>query len=356
MIVRDEILTWYHKNKRNLPWRSTTDPYKIWVSEIILQQTRIRQGLPYYLKFIEKFPDVNTLALATEQSVLNVWKGLGYYSRARNMHHTAMIIMETSGGVFPKDYSSLVKLKGIGKYTAAAISSICNNEIVPAIDGNVTRLISRYFGIQESVDSSIMVKKVRWISEQLIPDQNPGDYNQAMMEYGAIICKPMSPNCTVCTLSQTCFAFGNQMVEIIPGKKKVINKKHRFLNYLHFVTSDGRIIMSQRKATDIWKNLWELPLIESVALLNTEEVVRRAINVCFKEDNFDNYPISVNCTSFEDREHILTHQVLHVRFFTIRIECADENLLILKENYIFCSPHDNNLPVPRVIENFLRKN
>ncbi len=355
MIFRDDILKWYRQNKRDLPWRETKDPYKIWVSEIILQQTRIDQGLPYYLRFIQQFPDVNELAKSTEQSVLNLWKGLGYYSRARNMHHTAVEIVQKHDGIFPKDYASLIRLKGIGPYTAGAISSICNNENVPAIDGNVTRVISRYFGIVDQVGSSGILKKVNWISQQIIPEEGPGDYNQALMEYGAVICTPSSPDCLACTLSETCYAFKNKLVGVLPTKKKAIIKKQRFLNYLHLVAPDGKVVMRQRTSKDIWKNLWEFPLIESDKLLNPQDISESLILTGLKKRKDTNLKVSFEYSKMKDVLHILTHQVLNVRFLTFLITNYNSELL-LDNDFHLIHPNDNNVPVSRLIQNFLSAN
>jgi A/G-specific adenine glycosylase len=331
------------------------NPYFIWVSEIILQQTRVEQGLPYYLRFIEQFPDIKELANSSEQSVLNVWKGLGYYSRARNMHYTAVEIVEEHDGIFPKDYASLIKLKGIGTYTAAAISSICNDENVAAIDGNVTRVIARYFGLPDPIGSSGLIKKVRWISNQVIPAGNPGDYNQAMMEYGAVICTPSSPDCFTCKLSDSCYAFKNKMVTSLPTKKKAIIKKFRFLNYLHIVAPDGRILMKQRTGEDIWKNLWEFPLIESERLFEHHNIANTDILNALELESDEELQVSFKYLGMKDVKHILTHQMLNVRFFTFLIT-DHHGMEKLPKGYLFIDPNDNNVPVSRLIQNFLSAN
>ncbi len=355
MIFRDDILAWYMQNKRNLPWRDTKDPYKIWVSEIILQQTRIDQGLPYYLKFIEAFPDVAALALSSEQAVLNLWKGLGYYSRARNMHHTALEIVQKHDGIFPKDYASLIKLKGIGTYTAGAIASICNNEVVPAIDGNVTRVISRYFGVTDPVGSSSIIKKIKWISQQILPLENTGDYNQAIMEYGAMVCTPSSPDCTACTLSELCYAYKNKLVALLPTRKKTKLKKQRFLTYLHIISPDGKIVMKQRTGKDIWKNLWDFPLIESDKLLDPRDISESMLLADSKKGNGLNDNISYKYLGMKDVLHVLTHQVLYVRFLTFKVTDPGNNFLP-GNDYHLIDPGDNNVPVSQLIQNFLGAN
>lgn len=346
MNFKDNILQWYQQYKRNLPWRETLEPYRIWVSEIILQQTRVDQGLPYYLKFIEHFPDVKTLAEASEQEVLNVWKGLGYYSRARHMHYTAKDVITTFKGVFPRDYDSLIRLKGIGSYTAAAISSICNFENKPAIDGNVTRVISRYFGIPDAVGSSAMYKKVLWISRQLIPDDFPGDYNQSLMEYGATVCTPAAPKCDKCILSMSCYARLNNLTGILPVKKKSIVKRNRYFNYLHIVSGKGNVILKKRTGDDIWKNMWDFPLIESDRLLNIGEIDKRTILEFIGNENFV-------YKGMYDSIYILTHQTLHVRFITI---LAEDMNISTKNDYIIADSADTSYPLPRLIENFLKRN
>lgn len=346
MNFSDGILSWYQTNKRDLPWRGMKDPYKIWVSEIILQQTRVDQGIPYYFRFIQQFPDISILSQASEQMVLNVWKGLGYYSRARNMHYTAHLIMKDFGGIFPANYNSLIKLKGIGPYTSAAIASICNDEIIPAIDGNVTRVLSRYFGISELIGSTLLQKKIKWISEQLMPAEAPGDYNQAMMEFGAMICTPFIPKCDTCMFQQSCYAFKNDMVGVLPTKKKTIKKRLRYLNYFHLITPDGKVAIKQRKEEDIWKNLWEFPLIESEKLIEADKLTGINIENFIKSDE-------LRCSFTKDVVHILSHQILHVRFFTIYLNDID---IIDQEHLVLINPDDNNYPFPRLIEKFLKTN
>jgi len=344
MSFTETIIKWYDYNKRELPWRATKEPYKVWVSEIILQQTRIDQGLPYYIRFIENFPDVQSLANASEQEVLNVWKGLGYYSRARNMHQSARQVMEQYNGIFPADYNLLIQLKGIGSYTAAAVSSICMSEKKAAIDGNVVRVLSRYYGIQDAVGSTAMVKKTRWISAQLIPDQRPGDYNQAVMEYGALMCTPLNPQCENCELRNSCYAYENKLTSVLPIKKNPVKKKNRYFNYFHIVTPDGRYAVRKRTGDDIWKGLWELPMIESDYLFSKEDLdlneITRITGI-----------ISPQIIDIYDKMHILTHQLLYVRFFTILANSAivDPALTLIDKS-------DSTYPHPRLIENFLKRN
>lgn len=345
MNFKEGILNWYEKNMRSLPWREVKDPYHIWVSEVILQQTRINQGLPYYYKFIEDYPNVIDLANATEQAVLNTWKGLGYYSRARNMHHTAIMIKDHFNGVFPSDYKTLLSLKGIGEYTAAAISSICSDEKRAVVDGNVVRVLSRYFGILDPVGSSTLYKKIRWISNSLITEENPGNYNQAIMEYGALLCTPQNPNCDSCFFKTSCFANSNNMTAVFPVKKKPMTKKTRFLNYLHIVTREDVFILRKRSGNDIWKNMWDMPVIESDKLIDPDDMILNDSLLGFKLWG-DTY-----FAGFSDKTHVLTHQLLRVRFFTYitdSIEIKDQ------KTYVLTNYEDHNYPIPRLIENFLK--
>lgn len=345
MDFRDGILNWYEKNKRSLPWREVNDPYQIWVSEIILQQTRIDQGLPYYKKFLKEFPDIISLSNAPESKVLNVWQGLGYYSRARNLHETAMIVRDLYNGLFPSDYVTLKSLKGIGEYTAAAISSICSGEKRAAVDGNVIRLLSRYFGIEDPNGTSLMLKKIRWISNNLIPDKNPGDYNQAMMEYGALICTPQKPKCNLCFLKSSCFAMNNSMTSILPNKKKTMAKKTRFFNYLHIVTREDEFILRNRSWNDIWKNMWDFPIIESNKLLHPEEYTlsNSLPGIRLHGETY--------FAGFSDQTHILTHQLLKVRFHTYIVDTIE---IIDEKAFVLTNLEDHSYPMPRLIENFLK--
>ncbi len=272
MDFNKRIKNWYNSNKRDLPWRKTKDPYKIWVSEIILQQTRVDQGLDYYLRFLMRFPDVATLAKASEEDVLMIWKGLGYYSRARNMHFTAKVVAENHKGRLPLDFASLIDLKGIGNYTAAAISSICGNEPKPVVDGNVIRVFSRLFGFHDPVGSTQSNKQVYAKASELIPVKDPGDFNQAVMEFGAIQCKPANPACADCIFRTECYAFNNNLTDKLPVKKKEIVRRSRFLNYLFIPCHDNGLILYKRSGNDIWENLWELPLYETPEPITTEQM------------------------------------------------------------------------------------
>lgn len=334
------ISEWYTKNKRLLPWRETQQPYPIWVSEVILQQTRVDQGLAYYYRFLDNFPTVLKLAQSSEQEVLSVWKGLGYYSRARNMHATAQMVVDKFDGHFPSSYKDLILLKGIGPYTAAAIASICGYEPVPVVDGNVIRVFSRIFGMYEPVGSTFGYKKVFQKSLEFIDVNDPGTYNQAVMEFGALLCKPRQPLCTECIFQNECFAYNKNMVYELPVPKVTPMRRERFFNYLVFEKTDGSMLMHKRHENDIWKNLWEFPLVESDRLLNPSEV---------KHPLLDAETVQL-VPEDKDVRHILTHQVIHARYFSSDQFPPDTEAYLWQPD-----PLKSGLPVSRMIEKFLER-
>mgnify|MGYP001598355526 CR=1 FL=1 len=262
MMFSQKLISWYEKNKRDLPWRKTKNPYYIWLSEIILQQTRVEQGLPYYLKFVKKFPTIKELANTSEDEVLNSWKGLGYYTRARNLHFTAKSICENHREKFPGNYEDILKLKGIGKYTAAAIASFAYNLPYPVVDGNVQRVLARVFGVSETFSSSEGEKKFYSLAGNLLNRKNPGNFNQAIMEFGAIHCTPVNPKCMKCIFRESCVAFQTGRVADFPVKSKKAKSRNRYFNYL-VIHNGNNIFLDKRQKNDIWKNLYEFPLIES---------------------------------------------------------------------------------------------
>jgi A/G-specific adenine glycosylase len=340
---RNTLTAWYKREMRELPWRDTRDPYKIWVSEIILQQTRVQQGLSYYLRFISQFPDVLSLANANEEEILRVWQGLGYYSRARNMHSAAKKIQLTHQGIFPSDYSSIRDFKGIGDYTAAAISSIAFNLPYAVVDGNVYRVISRILGISTPIDSSKGKKEFYKIAQLILDPKNPGQSNQAIMEFGAIQCLPSSPLCESCPLSSKCFAFLNRCTDKLPVKNKKVKQRERFLNYL-YIRTKGNFYLEKRVGNDIWKNLFQFPLIESVGLVSPDEIIASS---SWKSI------LSGNTFTIESispiKIHLLTHQRLYLRFFTIS---TDDQ--IINSNFVLVSHADKTkYAVPKPVENFL---
>lgn len=340
------ILHWYQSNKRQLPWRETRQPYPVWVSEVILQQTRVNQGLDYYHRFLETFPTVLDLANASEQQVLSVWKGLGYYSRARNMYATAKRVADEFDGNFPVDYDSLILLKGIGPYTASAISSICGNEPHPVVDGNVIRVFSRIFGIHEPAGSGPGHKKVYEKSLSFIDHDDPGNYNQAVMEFGALFCKPRLPLCDECAFRKDCFAYKTGRVNELPIPKTPIAKRERFFNYLVFSRDDGAVLMQKRTTEDVWRNLWEFPLVEMETALSSAAPSHPLVDLL---------PDTTDAIAWEytDTRHILTHQIIHARFFkmnTAPASIADTSDYVWQPN-----PLISGLPIARMIEKYLEK-
>lgn len=264
--IAKKIISWYGLNKRDLPWRVTKDPYKIWVSEIILQQTRVEQGLPYYHRFIERFPTVESLATATITEVLLLWQGLGYYSRARNMHETANIIASKFKGSFPEKYSEIITLKGIGKYTAAAISSFAFKQYTPVVDGNVIRVITRLFGITESAKSSKILTQIESIlQEEILASKSPDIFNQSIMEFGALVCTPKQPKCYDCVFLKQCKSYQYKIVDLLPNIPKKNIKKERVFNYFvlfAYEHADLITFIQKRTEQDIWRDLYQFPLLE----------------------------------------------------------------------------------------------
>ncbi|MDA8547597.1 A/G-specific adenine glycosylase [Flavobacteriaceae bacterium] len=343
MSFENQLVKWYLNNKRELPWRENIDPYRVWISEIILQQTRVVQGEKYFNNFIKKFPSLESLSSADESEVLKIWKGLGYYNRAINIHKTSKKITNTLNGVFPNTYNELIKLNGIGDYTASAISSICFNEYNPVVDGNVLRLISRYYGLKTPIDSLKGQRNIREIGKKLISKvANPGDFNQAMMEYGALVCTPF-PDCESCVFSSKCIAYINKEVDSIPVKSKKKKPKERFLNYIVFIDSKQKTIVNKRTNKDIWYKLNEFPLIESkteIKNIHTLTDLKKLID-------------NLSLTILKEKEkiyrikHILSHQILYISFYQI---CVKETIT---SGVHLSNLNNYNFPVP--ITNFINK-
>lgn len=338
---------WYRSNKRHLPWRNTTDPYKVWLSEIILQQTRVDQGMSYYLKFIEHFPTVQDLAAASEDQVLKLWQGLGYYSRARNLHSTAKTITENHLGIFPKNYKELLKLKGVGPYTAAAIASFCFDEPRAVVDGNVYRVLARVHGEFEPIDTNSGKKRFQELADEAMDEENPGEHNQAMMEFGATHCTPKLPKCISCPFNKVCVAFRTDQVELLPQKSKKQKVKHVFFNYLVFVEND-HIWLRKREGNGIWKNLHDFPLIESETRNQNEWVAREG------HQKYGSPIQSKEPTPLENEYvHVLSHRKIHARFFIVNSKPENKP----KESLI--RVHKDNLDqyaIPKLIDNFLQDN
>jgi A/G-specific adenine glycosylase len=338
MNFTDELVQWYLANKRDLPWRNTTDAYTIWLSEIILQQTRVEQGLPYFNRFVEKYPTVTDFAAASEDEVLKLWQGLGYYSRGRNMLKTARLVQEMYNGVFPKTYNELIKLKGIGEYTAAAIASFSSNEAKAVVDGNVYRVLARYFGIDEAINSAGGKKTFQLLATDLLNKQNAALHNQAMMEFGAMLCKPKSPACGVCPVHMGCAAFLNNATTALPVKLKTVKVRERFFNY--FLITDGQtVLMNKRGDKDIWANMYDLPMIETASLLPAHELAKLpGVTGIFgdKLNIIEDTPVI---------KHILTHQRLFVRMIK-----TDNFPSVLNQNWAYIPVKTlHELALPKVI-------
>lgn len=342
------VVEWYQKNKRDLPWRHTDDPYKIWISEIILQQTRVEQGLPYYLNFINRFDNVKTLAQADEDEVLKYWQGLGYYSRARNLLAAAIQIQTQFMGKFPNTKHQLLQLKGIGNYTASAIASFAFNEKVAVVDGNVFRVIARLFNITTPSKSAKGLKEVEKILEPLMPEKNTSLFNQALMEFGALHCVPKSPDCVNCELKEMCYAYQNKKVALLPVTLPKIKVKDRFFYYIvAFDKGLHRSYLSKRTKDDIWKNLYEFPLIETTSkqemndLISTKEWKR-----ILKDINYTITGIS------ESYLHKLSHQTIHAVFIRVIID----NPFNLKGLKSIKTQEIDKFAISRLTEKYIKQN
>ena len=335
------IISWYRANPRELPWRGIADPYKIWLSEIILQQTRVAQGLPYYYSFSETYPTVKDLALAPESEVLRLWQGLGYYSRARNLHSCAKFIWHELDGKFPDCYKELLLLKGVGSYTASAIASFAFGEAKAVVDGNVFRVLARYFGIETDIATGKAKKQFETLADQLIPHSNPGEYNQAMMDFGSRLCVPKNPECESCPLRSSCFAFQKGLVKELPVKINKTKVRERNLHYF-LIQCGQEYVWNKRKAGDIWEGLHDFPMEEK----NGEKVSQLTFPTSEKPQALP-----------KNYRHILSHQKLNASFSKLDIPaekypelsqwCEDEGYLLVSENDI------ELLAKPKLIVNFL---
>ena len=337
------LINWYSIYKRDLPWRSTKNPYYIWLSEVILQQTQVKQGLPYYEAFIDQYPTIIDLANAPESEILKLWQGLGYYSRARNLHASAKTILEDLNGEFPKSYETLRKLKGVGDYTASAIASICYDEPMAVVDGNVYRVLARYFGIKTPINSTKGIKTFKTLASKLIDKNNPAEYNQAIMEFGAIQCKPKNPDCNSCVLNSKCVALKNQWVDNLPIKLKKNKVTIKYFNFLVLISSDKQTVFKKRTEKGIWRNLYQFPLVETEAPLN--------INQFIKHPNIKSY---LNGFSYEyslynqsDIIHKLSHQHLYTKFWIVEVNSLPEKGVLISEIQQY--------PTPVLISNFINE-
>lgn len=345
-MLQKQLLNWYLLNKRDLPWRNTSNPYIIWLSEVILQQTRVQQGLPYFLSFVNKYPTVKKLALAPNDEIMKLWQGLGYYSRARNMHTTAINIYSHYNDIFPNNYNELLKLKGIGTYTAAAIASFAFNQKIAVVDGNVSRVLSRLFAIDEPVNSNSGKKIFEELANSFLNLKEPALHNQAMMELGALICKPQNPLCHDCPLQNKCLAFIQQTQNDYPVKIKKAAVKKRYFNYFYFLVQHQTAI-HKRKAGDIWQNLYDLPLIE----LNENVSLDQLIIEITKSGWF----IPLNKESLYlalQTKHVLTHQHLFAKFWIVNLP----DYPALTKEFFWLNPTQlKEYAIPRLFDKFLNE-
>ena len=343
--ISNTLSAWYLANKRELPWRDISDPYLIWISEIILQQTRVNQGMSYYLRFIERFPTVADLALSDEDEVLKYWQGLGYYSRARNLHKAARQVMTDFGGIFPFEHADVLKLAGVGDYTAAAICSFAYDQPFAVVDGNVYRVLSRLFGIETPIDSGAGKKEFASLAQKLISKSDPGIHNQSIMEFGALQCVPVSPDCAACALQQNCRAYELSIVDKLPIKSKKTKVTNRYFNYF-FIELGGKTYLQKRIAKDVWQNLFEFPLVEADSLLTVEELM--------ETDGFKNLFSGIGEVEVvkisNPMKHILSHRVIYAQFVTVKI--TDENA-VLSELIKVSLGEIDQFAVSRLMELFL---
>ncbi len=337
------LTIWYSEHKRDLPWRRTKNPYYIWLSEIILQQTQIAQGQPYYDAFVTKYPSVFDLANAEESEVLKLWQGLGYYSRARNLHATAKHIAKEHNGVFPNTYKDLLKLKGVGDYTASAIASICFGEPTAVVDGNVYRVLSRYFGIDTPINATEGIKEFKALATSLMDHDHPSDYNQAIMEFGAVQCKPKNPNCQTCPLNDSCVALQKNLIDQLPVKLKKTKVSTKYFNFLVLLSTDKKTLFQKRVKKGIWQNLYQFPLLETDQILNVADFKHHP----FIQTYLGDAPYEFSLYNNIDIVHKLSHQHLHTKFWIIEIDQLPQQGMPIVEI--------KHHPTPILISNFIDK-
>lgn len=339
----NHLVSWYLENKRDLPWRKSKDPYGVWLSEIILQQTRVAQGSSYYAKFTQEFPTVFDLANADEKRVLKLWQGLGYYSRARNLHFSAKYIVNELNGKFPESYQNLLLLKGVGDYTASAIASICYGEVKAVVDGNVYRVLSRFFGVATPINSTKGIKEFKELAQLVMFKEDPGMYNQAIMDFGALQCKPQRPKCDSCPLQYKCIAFHQKKIRVLPVKEKKIKIRKRYFNFVVLLSKDGKTKIVQRTGKGIWENLFQFPLVESETSIEMDTLLYLSeLSALFKDEK-----VVVQLFNSKEWVHKLSHQHLYVKFWLVRGTFEEEQLLPWEEIEDFA--------VPRIIHKFLEK-
>jgi A/G-specific adenine glycosylase len=337
------IRGWYEKNKRELPIRLTRDPYKIWISEIVMQQTRMNQGLPYYQRFIEAFPDVAALAAAPEDKVLKQWQGLGYYNRARYLQESARYIVEHLEGKLPGDFRGLLQLKGVGRYTAAAIASICYNEPCAAVDGNVSRVIARIYGVEDPVNSTAGARQIETLAQEMLDEEDPGTHNQAMIDFGAMQCVPSTPQCTLCPLAMGCNAYLTGRVDLLPVKTLKQKPKKRWF-YYYVIRYRDQVILTKRGDQDIWRSLYQFPVLESETAYTEEEL----LNTLMPE------PVAPHINKVSQSGqflHQLTHLTIYARFIEVELGSM---LLSLPPGWMVVSLQDlYTYPIPQLIHRYL---
>lgn len=346
---RQHLMDWYAQSHRPMPWKGEKNPYYIWLSEIILQQTRVEQGLPYFEKFKQNYPTVQHLADAPEDEVMKLWEGLGYYTRARNLHATAKFIAYDLNSSFPDTYEGVLALKGVGPYTAAAIASFAYDLPHAVVDGNVFRVLARVFGVDTPTDSTIGKKIFSELAAQALDPTQPGNYNQAIMDFGATQCMPQSPACGTCPLKSDCYAFQNQLVDKLPIKTKSIVKKERFFHYL-VIEYQGQILLQKRTAKDIWQNLYEFPLIESsLATLQKGDLLKTAL----WQELVGDHPHTITRISKPFRQ-TLTHQFITAIFWEVELQ---ENFNLKNPNLlVIARKNSHKFAFPKVIDWFLQDN
>jgi A/G-specific adenine glycosylase len=346
---QEKILVWYDANRRDLPWRKDKNPYHILLSEVILQQTRVAQGLSYYEKFVETFPTVQDLAKAKEEQVLKLWQGLGYYSRARNLHSASQQIMNEFAGTIPSSSKELMKLKGVGTYTAAAVASMAFQEAVPVVDGNVYRVIARYLGLRDAIDTGPGQKVFAQAAKELLWKKDPGKYNQAIMEFGALQCVPMNPACETCPVMESCEAQKQNLVAVLPRKEKIVQIRKRFFNYL-VINLKNEIVLQKRGGKDIWEGLYQFPLVESEQELHS---YGQLMQLSGSTIPYESMAFKKN---HRPKKHLLTHQELHPVFWEIDWTGSKKDLKkAFPHAVILTSSKAESLPFPKIIENFWKK-
>lgn len=339
------LIDWFEKNKRDLPWRNTKDPYRIWISEIILQQTRVSQGLEFYTRFLQRFPDIQKLAEAEQDEVLKCWQGLGYYSRARHIHEAAKSIQSNFQGIFPQRYEDILSLKGVGTYTAAAIVSFVWNQPYPVIDGNVYRVLGRLFAVDVPYDSGKGKKMFQELASLIMDPIQPGLHNQAIMEFGALQCVPQKPDCIQCPLTNNCMGYASDTPQKFPVKQHIINVRERYFNYFCII-HEKSAYLSQRRKKDIWQGLFEFPLIETPQSMSFEEICKTET---FKNLFHDTGKSTFSLVSNEVK-HVLTHQILYTKFY--KVEIHQDNSYIRQYIKIPLAKI-TDYAIPRLIHRFL---